>query len=89
MFMARDKSISLHAMCYDARQHSWGVLITYSSFAQGDEWPVDGREPEEQFMFVYGTSMDDFNPVTQASPHFICPLLCLDLWLRLIELHAN
>ena len=69
----------LHAMCYDARQHSWGVLITYSSFAQGDEWPVDGREPEEQLMFVYGTSMDDFNPVTQASPHFICPLLCLDL----------
>ncbi|CAK0782248.1 hypothetical protein CVIRNUC_005604 [Coccomyxa viridis] len=33
---------------------------------EGDEWPVDGREPEEQLMFVYGTNMDDFNPVTQV-----------------------
>ena len=51
--------------------------VTHLSFAQGDEWPVGGREPEEQFMFVYGTSMDDFNYVTQASQDFECLPLCL------------
>ena len=29
-------------------------------------------------MFVYGTNMDDFNPVTQASLHFRCNILCSD-----------
>ena len=65
------------AMCYDARRHNWGALITHVSGVQGDQWSLAGREPEEEYLFVYGTNLDDFNPVSQASLHLRCLSPCL------------